>query len=181
MEPFDYESNHFLTLTNDRAVYEEVCSVVNHGAKWKRPIERIARGLTLQKHFRKLNLPWLDLEEYNRLREELVKHWWPCDVEAYWKEEPSALEKARIAVEQMCKPKDEVIKMANHDVKTKVFIGDREAADMTDEHIFEIIRKLEGDIESLGKIKASSTKLQAKRKSIEDNIADLVRYVDKRK
>lgn len=65
-------------------------------------------------------------------------------------------------------------------ITTQTLIRGRDAASMSDEQIFQLITKLERDVEALLAIKAKSVKLQAAVASLNQDIDALVAYVDGR-
>lgn len=65
-------------------------------------------------------------------------------------------------------------------IETKTFIHGSDASQMTDVQIFTEIAKIEGEIDSLKKIKAKSSKLTAYVSTLTKAIEDLVAYVDSR-
>ena len=65
-------------------------------------------------------------------------------------------------------------------IQTKTLINGQDAANMTDEQIFQKIARLEQEIDKLKAIRAKSTKLEAAITAAEKDVADLVAYVDGR-
>lgn len=65
-------------------------------------------------------------------------------------------------------------------IETKTLIAGQDAANMTDNEIFQKIAKLEAEVSKLQSIKVASKKLKAAVEALEVDIAKLVEYVDSR-
>jgi len=65
-------------------------------------------------------------------------------------------------------------------IETKTFIRDADASSMSDNDIFRLIAKLEGEAEVLGKIKAKSAKVSKAIADLNEDVQKLVEYLDSR-
>ncbi len=70
--------------------------------------------------------------------------------------------------------------MSTKNIETQTLIRGRNAAEMTDEEIFGFIANLEKKLEGMDTIKAKSVKLEAAKSALQEDINNLVMYVDGR-
>ena len=66
-------------------------------------------------------------------------------------------------------------------IETRIYVNGRVAADMTDEQIFSAIRAAENKIASYKDIVSKPEKLKALLAKMQEEITELVKYVDSRK
>lgn len=70
--------------------------------------------------------------------------------------------------------------MSAANIETKTFINGIDAAQLTDDQIFQRIANIEKKIDALTAIRAKSTKIQAAIASLEADVQSLVAFVDAR-
>ena len=67
-----------------------------------------------------------------------------------------------------------------NNIETKTFIRGMEASSLSDNDIFKLIAKLEGEVDTLGKIKVKSVKLEKAIADLNNDVQKLVEYLDSR-
>lgn len=67
-----------------------------------------------------------------------------------------------------------------NNIETKTFIRGAEASSMSDSDIFRLIAKLEGEVDTLGKIKVKSVKVAKAIADLNEDVQKLVEYLDSR-